>query len=100
MSGPKVVRVVTREELEAIGRRQIAAVDAAIACRLICPSHHETIRPDRAHKLHPTACSRQLMRSLRRMRKAAQESGHDQTRPACGICMAPQKPGGFTPPRP
>ena len=31
MSGPKVVRVVTREELEAIGRRQIAAVDAAIA---------------------------------------------------------------------
>jgi len=31
MSGPKVVRVVSREELEAIGRRQIAAVDAAIA---------------------------------------------------------------------
>lgn len=31
MSGPKVVRVVTREELEAIGRRQIAAVEAAIS---------------------------------------------------------------------
>lgn len=30
MSGPKVVRVVTREELEAICRRQIAFVDAAI----------------------------------------------------------------------
>jgi len=30
MSGPKVVRVVTREELEAIGRRQIAAVEAAM----------------------------------------------------------------------
>ena len=30
MSGPKVVRVVTREELQAICRRQIAVVDAAI----------------------------------------------------------------------
>jgi hypothetical protein len=30
MSGPKVVRVVTREELEAICRRHIAVVDAAI----------------------------------------------------------------------
>ena len=30
MSGPKVVRVITREELEAICRRQIAFVDAAI----------------------------------------------------------------------
>ena len=31
MSGPKVIRVVTREELEAIGRRQIAVVEAAVA---------------------------------------------------------------------
>lgn len=31
MSGPKVVRVITREELEAICRRQIAFIDAAIS---------------------------------------------------------------------
>lgn len=31
MSGPKVVRIVTREEIEAICRRHIAAVEAAVA---------------------------------------------------------------------
>jgi hypothetical protein len=31
MSGPKVVRVVTREELHAEGRAHLRAVDAALA---------------------------------------------------------------------
>jgi hypothetical protein len=43
MSGPKVVRIVTREEIEAICRRHIAAVEEAVTELRRCAKRHDVL---------------------------------------------------------
>jgi hypothetical protein len=43
MSGPKVVRIVTREEIEAICRRHIASAEEAAAELRRCAKRHDAL---------------------------------------------------------
>jgi hypothetical protein len=51
MSGPKVVRIVTREEIEAICRAHIAQVDAAIARVIGTLKRHDMLTDDKVAAL-------------------------------------------------
>jgi hypothetical protein len=65
MSGPKVVRIVTREEIEAICRRQIASAEDTAAELQRCAKRHDAIND---------ALTADLERRLRQLRRLFEQN--------------------------